>query len=81
MYNHWTTPNVRQFDCVTAETVGPPERQYAAYGWRTARSNHPGGVNVGLVDGSQRFVQDAIELYVWQALATRAGDDTVSREF
>ena len=77
MYNHWTTPNARQFDCVTADTIGPPERQYAAYGWRTARSNHPGGVNAAHVDGSARFVGDAIDLAVWQALGTRAGDETV----
>jgi type II secretory pathway pseudopilin PulG len=75
MYNHWTTPNARDFDCVTADTVGPPERQYAAYGWRTARSNHPGGVNAMHADGSGRFVDDGIELGVWQALGTRAGDE------
>ncbi len=75
MYNHWATPNARQFDCVTADTIGPPERQYAVYGWRTARSNHPGGVNAAHVDGSARFVGDAIDLTPWQALATRAGED------
>lgn len=75
MYNHWAAPNARQFDCMTTETIGPPERQYAAYGWRTARSNHPGGVNAAMVDGSCRFVGDAIDLAPWQALATRAGDE------
>jgi prepilin-type N-terminal cleavage/methylation domain-containing protein len=75
MYNHWTTPNARQFDCVSALTVAPPETQYAAYGWRTARSNHPDGVNAAMIDGSCRFVFDAIDLVAWQALATRAGED------
>ena len=75
MYNHWTTPNARQFDCMTTRSLPPPEVQYAAYGWRTARSNHNGGVNAALLDGSVRFVADAIDLVPWQALGTRAGDD------
>jgi prepilin-type N-terminal cleavage/methylation domain-containing protein len=80
MYNHHATPNARQFDCVTAETVGPPERQYAAYGWRTARSNHPTGVSTALADGSVRVIADDIDLAVWQALATRAGEETALGE-
>jgi prepilin-type N-terminal cleavage/methylation domain-containing protein len=75
MYNHWTTPNARQFDCMNADTMGPPETLYAAYGWRTARSNHVDGVNAALADGSCRFVVDAVDLAVWQAIATRAGED------
>jgi hypothetical protein len=75
MYNHWTTPNAKHFDCVTADTVGPPETQYAAYGWRTARSNHVRGVNVAMADGACRFVVESIDLAVWQALSTRAGED------
>ena len=76
MYDHWATPNVRDFDCMSADTTGPPETQYAAYGWRTARSNHPGGVNAALADGSCRFVLDAIDLAAWQALSTRASEDS-----
>jgi prepilin-type processing-associated H-X9-DG protein len=44
----------------------------------TARSFHPGGVNVLLMDGSVRFVRDSILLANWRALATRAGNDIVS---
>ena len=32
-----------------------------------ARSRHSGGVQVGLADGSARFVPDSIDLNVWQA--------------
>ncbi len=46
----------------------------------TARSFHPGGVNVLLMDGSVRFVRDAIPLASWRALATRAGND-LANEF
>ncbi|MCH2114735.1 MAG: DUF1559 domain-containing protein [Pirellulales bacterium] len=36
----------------------------------TARSDHPGGVNLLLADSSVRFVGDSIDLNVWQALST-----------
>jgi prepilin-type N-terminal cleavage/methylation domain-containing protein/prepilin-type processing-associated H-X9-DG protein len=75
MYNHWAPPNARQFDCMSARGLPPPETQYAAYGWRTARSNHNGGVNAALVDGSVRYIADAIDLAPWLAVATRAGED------
>ncbi|WP_235935224.1 DUF1559 domain-containing protein [Candidatus Laterigemmans baculatus] len=39
----------------------------------TARSYHPGGVSVTLMDGSTRFVAETLERSVWQALSTRAG--------
>ena len=44
----------------------------------TARSYHTGGVNVGLVDGSVRFMSQSIELGVWRAMGTRAGGEVVS---
>lgn len=37
----------------------------------TARSMHPGGVNVMMCDGSVRFVVDGIEIDVWHAMHTR----------
>ncbi len=40
-----------------------------------ARSMHPGGVQVLMVDGSCRFVVDSIELKAWQGLATIAGGE------
>jgi prepilin-type N-terminal cleavage/methylation domain-containing protein/prepilin-type processing-associated H-X9-DG protein len=43
----------------------------------TARSFHGGGVNVVLMDGSVRFVTDAIPPATWRALATRAGGEVV----
>ena len=49
--------------------------RYTPYGWRAARSNHPGGVNVMMADGSLRFVGDAVDADVWKALATIAGGE------
>jgi prepilin-type N-terminal cleavage/methylation domain-containing protein/prepilin-type processing-associated H-X9-DG protein len=43
-----------------------------------ASSYHDGGVNVGLADGSVRFVADGINFATWQAMGTRAGGETIS---
>ncbi len=45
----------------------------------TARSYHPGVVNVLLMDGSGRTVGNSIELGVWRALGTRAGGEIPSQ--
>jgi prepilin-type N-terminal cleavage/methylation domain-containing protein/prepilin-type processing-associated H-X9-DG protein len=44
----------------------------------TARSDHPGGVNLALCDGSVRFLSEVIDLAVWQAYATPDGGETIS---
>jgi prepilin-type processing-associated H-X9-DG protein len=46
----------------------------------TARSLHPGGVQVGLCDGSVRFVNEMVRLNVWQALATPRGGEVLSHK-
>ena len=43
--------------------------------WAAARSEHPGGVNAAMADGSVKFYNNDIELPVWQRLATRAGGE------
>jgi prepilin-type processing-associated H-X9-DG protein len=40
-------------------------------------SYHPGGVNLALVDGSVRFIQDGIDLATWRGLGTRAGKEPI----
>lgn len=42
-----------------------------------ARSQHPGGVNVALADGSIQFYSDSVDPLVWQALATRNGHEVI----
>jgi hypothetical protein len=45
----------------------------------TARSHHPGVVNASLLDGSARSITEQVELSVWRALATRAGDEATGQ--
>ncbi len=42
----------------------------------SARSKHSGGVNVSMVDGSARFVSNAVNRETWQALSTSKGGET-----
>jgi prepilin-type processing-associated H-X9-DG protein len=46
----------------------------------TATSNHPGGVNVCLGDGSVKFVKDSVDIATWWALGTRAGREIISAD-
>jgi len=43
-----------------------------------ANSNHSGGVNVGLCDGSVRFVPAAISLAAWRAMGSATGGEVIS---
>jgi prepilin-type N-terminal cleavage/methylation domain-containing protein/prepilin-type processing-associated H-X9-DG protein len=70
-YSHTLVPNYKQFDCGDAAIVA---------GHIAARSYHPGGVNVGMADGSVKFVKDTISLVTWGALGTRTGGEVVSSD-
>ena len=78
LYNHYLPPNSSTPDCISARLGGSFAVRFAAYGWRAARSNHTGGVNVALADGSARFVVDLVDPEVWRALSTRAGREYIS---
>ena len=54
--------------------VGPSE------GIVAASSMHPGGVNVGFMDGSVRFVKSSVSNTTWWALGTIAGGEIISAD-
>lgn len=66
-YAHVFPPNSRLRDC---EASG-----WIAMGLMTARSAHPGGVNVAFADGHVQFVADSIGLEVWRAWGTPNGGE------
>lgn len=45
---------------------------------RGVSSLHSGGANLALADASVRFVSETIDISVWDAMATKAGGETVS---
>lgn len=66
LYNHFYPPNPTQWDC------GNGSHNKAL---SSARSLHPGGVNVMVCDGSVQFVTNSVNFSAWQAFATRAGGE------
>jgi prepilin-type N-terminal cleavage/methylation domain-containing protein/prepilin-type processing-associated H-X9-DG protein len=68
LYNHFYRPNPPEWDC------GNSSGNKAL---STARSWHPGGVNVLLADGSVRLYSDQVELVLWRAISTRDSGDLV----
>lgn len=69
-------------------TMLPNERscQSTSYGWgdwlggnmMSASSEHPNGVNVGLADGSVRFVAETVNADVWWGIHTIDGGENVA---
>jgi prepilin-type N-terminal cleavage/methylation domain-containing protein/prepilin-type processing-associated H-X9-DG protein len=79
LYNHARLPNDPRLDCLAAlMNTTDMARLYAGYGWRAARSRHPGGVNVALADAAVRFITDDVDPAVWKAAATRAGGEATA---
>ena len=71
-YSHVQTPNQR-----ACQDLGPGNPHASDHTLIGASSHHPGGVNVGFLDGSVRFVKDTIAAQNWAALGTRANGEMV----
>jgi len=68
MYNHFYGPNSDTPDC---------NNGYHNYALTSARSLHPGGVELALCDGSVRFVSETVDLTLWRALGSRSGGEVI----
>lgn len=60
-----------------ANTDSPPNLPNDNQHGRVARSDHEGGIQVTLSDGSSRFVSNNIHLATWRALSTRRGGEVI----
>ena len=76
VYAHLLPPNARPIVTYYSNTF----RCLEGDGAMNPTSNHPGGVNVGLMDGSVRFIKDSINLETWWALGTRANGEIISAD-
>jgi len=86
-YTHRESPNSSVGDVLLgsqncADFPGGPCDESAAADWdecfASARSRHPGGVQVALADGHVTFYSDTVELLVWRAVSTIAGGEPTS---
>ncbi len=77
MYNHVAPPNWRAIDCGTRSAIADAPGEHAII---SARSQHTGGVNASMGDGSVRFVTESIDLLIWRAVGTRAGGEVAQLE-
>lgn len=48
--------------------------------WYSFRSQHPGGGNFAMADGSVRFIKQTISMPIYQALSTRGMGEVVSSD-
>lgn len=91
-YTHLNTPNSSvgdalfmdsgQRNCVAEEKMPCSSSAGNTYynEYASARSRHPGGVNVVFADGHVSFFSDEVDWKAWQALSTIAGGETVEAE-
>ena len=78
VYNHMATPNSRS--CSTSGAPSWDTWGLDVFGMAPPNSNHPGGVNMLLCDGSVRFTKDTIGLPTWWAIGTKAGGEVISAD-
>ncbi len=73
MYNHVAPPNWFGEDCGNFSSIPDTPGEHAII---SARSRHPGVVNVCFGDGHGAAISDGIDVLVWRALGTRNGSDS-----
>ncbi len=73
-YSHIMTPNKKACWFSNA-TGGSVESTLVG-----ASSYHSGGVNVGFLDGSVRFIKDGVSQQTWMAIGTRSNGEVVSAD-
>jgi prepilin-type N-terminal cleavage/methylation domain-containing protein/prepilin-type processing-associated H-X9-DG protein len=71
-YSHINTPNKKACYFTGSKTAGHPTATIIG-----ASSRHAGGVNVGMLDGSVKFIKDSISPITWWSLATKSGGEVI----
>jgi len=71
-YSHVMLPNTQA--CFFSDQTGGGEERWTLVG---ASSYHSGGVNVGMLDGSVKFVKNSISKQTWRAIATKDSGEVI----
>jgi prepilin-type N-terminal cleavage/methylation domain-containing protein/prepilin-type processing-associated H-X9-DG protein len=75
-YFHFSLPNTLLCDTANSTFLGLG----GGSGAISPNSNHPGGVNVCMADGSVRFIKNSVSVQTWWALGSRAGAEVISSD-
>jgi prepilin-type N-terminal cleavage/methylation domain-containing protein/prepilin-type processing-associated H-X9-DG protein len=76
VYSHLLPPNSAPIITYYTDTFRCCEGDSAM----NPTSNHPGGVNVGFMDGSVHFIKNTISLPVWWFMGTRGRGEIISAD-
>jgi prepilin-type processing-associated H-X9-DG protein len=74
-YCHLNTPNKKA--CFYSNDPGWGTVDHGIIG---PSSRHSGGVNVGFLDGSVKFIKDSVSYQTWGSLATHQGGEVISSD-
>jgi prepilin-type N-terminal cleavage/methylation domain-containing protein/prepilin-type processing-associated H-X9-DG protein len=77
LFNTVAPPNSQPWNSCRNDCpgCGPDDSTFS-----NAQSNHSGGVNVLMADGSSRFIKNSISPQTWMALGTRGNGETISAD-
>ena len=78
MYNHVAGPNWQGYDCGNFSSIPDTPGEHAIL---SARSEHPGVVNVCFGDAHVSTISEGIDIDIWRALGTRANAEIVSSDY
>ena len=80
-YNHIAPPNGASLVIATIAANADGSAFTSAGHATTASSRHTGGINLALADGSVRFIKNDIDISLWWALGSIAGEEKVGASF
>ncbi len=79
--SYCSSGNPQGVTCVGATGALSSSGVYTGLGMvNVPRSKHPGGVNVGMCDGSVRFIKNSVNVYTFQQLSSAKGNEVISSD-
>ena len=80
MFNVLQPPNDRQYQVNYCRDGCNPGCNMDSGFSSPASSNHSGGVNACMADGSVKFIKSSISRMTWWALGTRNGEEIIGSD-
>lgn len=80
MFNTIVTPNSAKYPWGGCRRDCGGGCDAAALNYSNAQSQHPGGVNTLMADGSVKFIKDSVNQATWMALGTKANGEVISAD-